>query len=158
MADYGGVAKVMPVFAAVLLISSLSSAGLPGLNGFAGEILCFFGTFTTRPVLAAISVSTVILSAAYLLNMYQRVMHGPARGEKTAGLRDLSFREGLIFVPIIVLMFWLGLAPGAWLRKMDASVDEYFKVLKAKARAAETLRDTDFKAVVVDLEDYRERP
>ncbi|MDH4198365.1 MAG: NADH-quinone oxidoreductase subunit M [Candidatus Aminicenantes bacterium] len=158
IADYGGVAKVMPVFAAVLLISSLSSAGLPGLNGFAGEILCFFGTFTTRPVLAAIAVSTVILSAAYLLNMYQKVMHGPVRGEKVVGLRDLSFREGLMFVPIIVLMFWLGLAPGAWLRKMDATVDEYFSVLKAKAKAAETLRDRDFKAAVVDLENFRERP
>jgi len=152
------VAKVMPVFAAVLIISALSSAGLPGLNGFAGEILCFFGTFTARPVLAAIAVSTVVLAAAYLLNMYQRVMHGPVRGEKTAGLRDLSPREVLIFVPLIVLMFWLGLAPGAWLRKMDASVAEYFSLLKAKTKAAETLRGRDFKAVRVDLEEYRERP
>jgi NADH-quinone oxidoreductase subunit M len=85
-------------------------------------------------------------------------MHGPWGGARTAGLRDLNARETLVFVPIIVLMFWLGLAPGAWLRKMDASVAEYFSVLKAKAKAAETLRDRDFRAVAVDLEEYRERP
>ncbi len=75
--DFGGVSRQMPVFSAFFLIAMLSSVGLPGLNGFVGEILCFFGIFKANQVLAILAVSTVILAAAYLLWMYQRVMHGP---------------------------------------------------------------------------------
>jgi len=120
--DYGGAAASMPVFAGLFLVSMLSSAGLPGLNGFAGEILCFFGIFTANKVLAALGVSTVILSAAYLLWLYRRVMLGPLKDPGDARLRDLGPRELTVLVPLIVLMVLMGLFPGTFLRKMDGSV------------------------------------
>jgi NADH-quinone oxidoreductase subunit M len=125
--DYGGVSRQMPVFSALFLIAALSSMGLPGLNGFVGEILCFFGIFAADKVLAALAVSTVILSAVYLLWLFRRVMHGPIQNEKIFGFKDMDSREKLYLVPIVVLMFWLGLFPGAILRKMDASVTQYLK-------------------------------
>ena len=110
--------------------------GLPGLNGFVGEILCFFGIFAANKVLAALAVSTVILSAAYLLWLFRRVMHGPIRNEKILGFKDMDLRERLYLVPIIVLMFWLGLFPGTILRKVDASVTQYLKSVKARVAVA----------------------
>ena len=132
--DYGGAADRMPVFAAIFLIAMLSSAGLPGLNGFVGEILCFFGIFASNKVLAALSVSTVILSAAYLLWLYRRVMHGPLR-DPDGLLRDVDRRELAVLVPIIVLIVFMGLFPGTILRKMDASVARYIESVRAKAPA-----------------------
>ena len=134
--DYGGVSRRMPVFSAVFLIAMLSSMGLPGLNGFVGEILCFFGIFAANKVLAALAVSTVILSAAYLLWLFRRVMHGPIRNEKILGFKDMDLRERLYLAPIIVLMFWLGLFPGTILRKVDASVTQYLKSVKARVAVA----------------------
>jgi NADH-quinone oxidoreductase subunit M len=130
--DYGGAAARMPVFAGLFLVSMLSSAGLPGLNGFVGEILCFFGIFGSNKVLAALGVSTVILSAAYLLWLYRRVMHGPLKDPQETRLRDLDRRELAYLIPIIVLMVFMGLFPGTILRKMDASVSRYLDAAKAK--------------------------
>jgi len=133
--DYGGVAGRMPVFAAIFLVAVLSSAGLPGLNGFVGEILCFFGIFTSNKVLAALGVSTVILSAAYLLWLYRRVMHGPLK-DPDGLLRDVDRRELATLVPIVVLIVLMGLFPGVILRKMDASVSRYIESVSTKAPAA----------------------
>jgi len=120
--DYGGVARQMPVFTAFFLICMLSSVGLPGLNGFVGEILCFFGIFKASRLLSILSISTIILSAAYLLWMYQRVMHGPITNQKILSFKDINKREIGYLVPIIILMFWMGIYPQTFLRKMDASV------------------------------------
>ncbi len=130
IADYGGAAARMPIFAGIFLVVMLSSAGLPGLNGFAGEILCFFGIFAANKVLAALSVTTVILSAAYLLWLYRRVLHGPIRDPGDARLRELDKRELAYLVPIIVLIIFMGLFPGVFLRKMDASVSRYLDAIK----------------------------
>jgi NADH-quinone oxidoreductase subunit M len=135
--DYGGVSRQMPVFSAVFLMAMLSSMGLPGLNGFIGEILCFFGIFAGHKVLAVLAVSTAILSAAYLLWLFRRVMHGPILNEKILGFKDMGGRERVCFIPIIVLMFWLGLFPGSLLRKMDASVAQYLKTVKVKSAVLE---------------------
>ena len=137
--DYGGAAARMPVFAGLFLVTMLSSAGLPGLNGFVGEILCFFGIFTADKVLAALAVSTVILAAAYLLWLYRRVMHGPLKDPQDGRLRDLDRRELAVLVPILVLIVLMGLFPGPILRKMDASVARYIEGLKTKPVAAMTL-------------------
>ncbi len=137
--DYGGTAARMPVFAGLFLVSMLSSAGLPGLNGFVGEILCFFGIFESNKILAALGVSTVILSAAYLLWLYRRVMHGPFKDPQDTRLHDLDRRELAVLIPIIVLMVFMGLFPGAILRKMDASVSHYLDAAKAKPAVASTL-------------------
>jgi NADH-quinone oxidoreductase subunit M len=120
--DYGGVSSRMPVFAAFFLVCLLSSVGLPGLNGFVGEILCLFGVFKSSRLMAILAVSTVILAAAYLLWMYQRVMHGPIVNEKIHSFKDLNKREIAFLVPIVVMMFWMGIFPQTFLRKMDASV------------------------------------
>ncbi len=132
--DFGGVSKQMPVFSAFFLIAMLSSIGLPGLNGFIGEITCFFGIFSSNRLLAILSISTVILAAAYLLWMFQRVMQGPITNEKILSYRDVNKREILYLVPIVVLMFWMGIYPQTFLRKMDASVSHYINRIKSKER------------------------
>jgi len=139
--DYGGTAARMPVFAGLFLVVMLSSAGLPGLNGFVGEILCFYGIFTADKVLAALSVSTVILAAAYLLWLYRRVMHGPLKDPQDGRLRDLDRRELAVLIPILVLIVFMGLFPGPVLRKMDASVARYIEGLKTKPAAAVTISE-----------------
>jgi NADH-quinone oxidoreductase subunit M len=135
IAAYGGAARRMPVFAAIFLVAMLSSAGLPGLNGFVGEVLCFYGIFGANKVLAGLSVSTVILSAAYLLWLYRRVMHGPAPDPDAADLRDVSGRELAYLVPVVVLIFVMGLFPGPVLRKMDASVSRYIGSVRGVTQA-----------------------
>ena len=120
--DYGGVSKQMPVFSAIFLICMLSSVGLPGLNGFIGEILCFFGIFKANKLLAILGVSTVILAAAYLLWMFQRVMQGPIKNEKILTFKDINKRELGYLIPIVIMIFWMGIFPKPFLRKMDSSV------------------------------------
>jgi NADH-quinone oxidoreductase subunit M len=134
IADFGGVSRKMPVFAGLFLIAVLSSIGLPGLNGFSGEILCFFGVFAANRMGAILAVTTVILAAAYLLGMFQRVCHGPVKNERVAGFKDLSIRELVVLVPLVVLMFWIGFFPGTILRKMDATVTRYVSLIKSREK------------------------
>jgi NADH-quinone oxidoreductase subunit M len=130
--DFGGVSKQMPVFAAFFLICMLSSVGLPGLNGFVGEILCLFGIFKANKLLAILGVTTVILAAAYLLWMFQRVMHGPITNDKINTFKDLDKREIAYLLPIVIMMFWMGIYPQPFLRKMDASVEKLINQIDQK--------------------------
>ncbi len=130
--DYGGVSKQMPVFSAFFLICMLSAVGLPGLNGFIGEILSIFGIFKSSHLLAILAVSTVILAAAYLLWMFQRVMQGPITNKKVLSFHDLNKREILQFIPIVIMMFWMGIYPKTFLRKMDVSVAHLLEQVKKK--------------------------
>jgi NADH-quinone oxidoreductase subunit M len=139
IADYGGTAARMPVFGGLFLVAALSSAGLPGLNGFVGEVLCFFGIFSANKVLAALGVSTVILAAAYLLWLYRRVMHGPVKDPADPKFRDLDRRELAVLVPLIVLMVLMGLFPGPVLRKMDAAVARSIETLRGRPAAVMNL-------------------
>ncbi|MBM3312830.1 MAG: NADH-quinone oxidoreductase subunit M, partial [Candidatus Aminicenantes bacterium] len=132
--DFGGVSRPMPVFAAFFLVALLSSVGLPGLNGFVGEVLCLYGAFAANKLWAILAVTTVILAAAYLLWMFRRVMHGPVVHENVRGFRDLNAREVALLVPVVVLMFWLGIHPSTFLRKMDASVAQYVTRVKDRTR------------------------
>lgn len=141
--DFGGVSKQMPVFAAFFLICLLSSVGLPGLNGFVGEIMCLFAIFKANHMWAILGVTTVIIAAAYLLWMFQRVMHGPITNEKVKSFPDMNKREILYLIPIIIMMFWMGVYPQTFLRKMDASVDNLLKVVeKKKTLFLETKKET----------------
>lgn len=124
IADYGGVAKIMPVFAAFFMIISLSSIGLPGLNGFVGEFLILLGSFKSALLAshayAAFAALGVIFSAVYLLWMYQRVMLGQVReGGLYHGhtLTDLTKREIATLVPIVIFVVWIGVYPGTFLSK-----------------------------------------
>jgi NADH-quinone oxidoreductase subunit M len=130
--DFGGVSKQMPVFAAFFLICMLSSVGLPGLNGFVGEILCLFGIFQANKLLAILAVTTVILAAAYLLWMFQRVMHGPITNDSVNNFKDLNKREIAYLLPIIIMMFWMGIYPQPFLRKMDASINKLVDQINQK--------------------------
>ena len=123
--DYGGLAKAMPGFSAVFMIVMLSSIGLPGLNGFVGEFLILFGSFRVYPCLAAAAVSGVILSAVYMLGMYQRVVFGPVRHDENRHLPDLSAREWAYMLPLLALIIFIGVYPTPFLKKMDAAVKTY---------------------------------
>jgi len=128
------VSKQMPVFSAFFMVTMLSSVGLPGLNGFVGEITCLFGIFASNRVYAILSVSTVILAAAYLLWMFQRVMHGPITNEKVLSFKDMNRREIAYFVPVVILMFWMGIYPGTFLKKIDSSVADYIVRIKSREK------------------------
>ncbi|MBF8255431.1 MAG: nuoM, partial [Anaerolineales bacterium] len=112
---FGGLWKVMPVYAALTLIVALSSMGLPGLNGFVGEFTILLGSFGSEalgsPWFAGLAVVGVILAAVYILFMFQKMFLGPVRHEVNLGLKDLNWREVVTLAPLIVLIFWIGLYP-----------------------------------------------
>ena len=119
---FGGIAKPMPVYAAMFGIVTMSSIGLPGLNGFVGEFLILLGSFSTHRTLTVLAATGVILSAAYMLWMFQRVMFGAVTNEKNRDLPDLSAREAAYMLPFLVFVFWVGFSPQTFLKKMTASV------------------------------------
>jgi NADH-quinone oxidoreductase subunit M len=122
MEDFGGLAKVVPIFATFLMIATLASVAVPGTNGFVGEFLILVGVFKTYPIFGVFAVSGMILGATYMLWMYQRVMFGPVDKEENKNIPDLNLREIVTMVPIAVLIFVMGIFPGYFMRKMDASV------------------------------------
>jgi NADH-quinone oxidoreductase subunit M len=122
IADYGGVAAQMPRFAAVFTIVMLSSVALPGTNGFVGEFLILLGAFRQSPWWAALAVGGVILSAVYLLWAYQQVMHGPLVAKQPERLTDMTSREVLVFAPLVVLIFAVGVYPKPLLDRSAATV------------------------------------
>jgi NADH-quinone oxidoreductase subunit M len=125
IADYGGLARVMPAFAAILTLVSLSSIGLPGTNGFVGEFLVLLGAFRTRPVAAAIATSGVVFAAAYLLWALQRIIYQKLDKPENEGLHDLAPREYAILAPILVMILWIGLYPKPFLHRIERSVNEF---------------------------------
>lgn len=123
--EYGGLFKVMPYFAFFFMIASLSSIGLPGLNGFVGEFLIFTGSFRVYPLLTAVCVSGVILSALYMLTAYEKLFYGPLSKKENASLKDLNTREWAYLLPLVIFMFYIGLYPAPFLTRVDKSVDSY---------------------------------
>ncbi|HJO39926.1 MAG: NADH-quinone oxidoreductase subunit M [Vicinamibacterales bacterium] len=122
ISEYGGLSKIMPVYAVVFLIMMMSSIGLPTLNGFIGEILILQGVFVVNKMWAAVAASGIVLGAAYMLWLYQRTMFGNVDNPKNESLPDLNMRELATFVPLIVLAVWIGLYPSPVLRRLDSSV------------------------------------
>jgi NADH-quinone oxidoreductase subunit M len=123
ISEFGGLKKVTPRLVAAFLIITLSSIGLPGLNGFVGEFLILLGAFRWDPRMAAFAATGVILSAAYMLWMFQRVNYGPVTKEENAVLPDLQPREWAIVVPIVALAILMGVLPNLFLRPIEPSVD-----------------------------------
>ena len=134
--EFGGLWKQVPLYGAVFMIVMLSSVGLPGLNGFVGEFLILLGAFSTHRWAAIIGTSGVLLGAVYMLWMYQRVMFGPLTNPKNENLKDLSPREILVFAPILVLLFVMGLYPQPFLSRMEPSVQAYLGRLQQKMAEA----------------------
>ena len=130
---YGGIARVMPLFATVLTIVALSSIGLPGTNGFVAEFLVMVGSFKTFPFLTTVSAIGVILAAAYLLWAIQRILLNPLDKPENAHLRDLNWREIGLLVPILAAIIWLGVYPAPVLRRMEASTTNFVRIVESRS-------------------------
>jgi NADH-quinone oxidoreductase subunit M len=122
ISEYGGLSKVMPVYAAVFLVMTMSSIGLPTLNGFIGEFLILQGVFVVSKVWAAFAASGVVLGAAYMLYLYQRTMFGKIENPKNERLLDMGQREFATFAPLLILAVWIGIYPAPFLRRLEKSV------------------------------------
>ena len=139
IADFGGLWKVIPVFSVIFLIVMLSSIGLPGTNGFIGEFLVLLGAFRHQPWWAVFAATGVILSACYMLWMFQRVVFGPVTHEANRTLPDLSMRERLVFAPLLLFIFWMGVAPQPFLDRMQPALDRVLQLTQARAAQSAAL-------------------
>lgn len=123
--EYGGIAKIMPAYATIFLIVTLSSIGVPSTNGFIGEFLILLGAFKVNKIAAVIAALGVILGAVYMLWMFQRVFYGKVTNPKNFNIPDLNLREFVYLLPLVVFIFWVGLFPNFFLNKMHKSVDHF---------------------------------
>ena len=146
IADFGGLTKRMPIFAVFFMIATLSSIGLPGMNGFVGEFLILVGTFKANVLYAVLATTGVILSACYMLWMFQRVMFNKLSNPENQKLKDLNKREWAILLPIVILIFWIGIYPKPLISRLDVSVnhlltqvDEKYKVTLDRIKKNETM-------------------
>src|SRR5215211_5421988 len=136
ISEYGGLSKVMPVYAAVFLLMTMSSIGLPTLNGFIGELLILQGVFVANKIWAAFAASGVVLGAAYMLYLYQRTMFGKIENVKNEHLADLSHREFATFAPLLILAVWMGIYPKPFIDRLQTSVDRVVVRINPEYRAA----------------------
>ncbi|SHF40172.1 NADH dehydrogenase subunit M [Fodinibius roseus] len=137
--DFGGIAKVLPVFAVMFMVATLASIGLPGLNGFIGEFLILNGAFHSEVIpqnaFVVFAALGVILAAVYMLWMYQRVMFGPLKHKVNEKLQDLNAREIGILVPLVILMFWIGIRPVDFTQYSEAQVNNLLQASEEKRMA-----------------------
>jgi NADH-quinone oxidoreductase subunit M len=131
--SYGGIARVVPMFATLLTFVSLSSIGLPGTNGFIGEFLVLLGAFRTTPILTLIATVVVILAAVYLLWAIQRILFNPLDKVENEHMPDLNRREVLLMAPLVALIIWLGVYPAPVLRRMEVSAEKFVRTVETRA-------------------------
>jgi NADH-quinone oxidoreductase subunit M len=122
IADYGGVANIMPYFAAFFMVFTMASVGLPATSGFVGEMLVIVGTYQAATWAAIGAATGLVLGAAYMLTLYRRVMFGEATNPEVAKMSDVSVREWIIFVPMIVMVLWLGIHPTSMTRSVSPTI------------------------------------
>jgi NADH-quinone oxidoreductase subunit M len=143
LSEFGGLAKVMPNYALIFLIVTMSSVGLPATNGFVGEFMILAGTFMSEhlgrngPIAATIAATGVILAAVYMLHAVLKMFWGPLTNPENEGLPDLTRRELIALVPLVILIFAIGLFPSFMLRDMQASADRFKVEYTAKLRASD---------------------
>ena len=143
MDEFGGLWKVMPVYAVLTLIVSLSSMGLPGLNGFVGEFTILLGAWGAgqaggslgSPLFAAFAALGVILAAVYMLFMFQKLFLGPVTKKKNEKLKDLDLRELAILIPLLILIFWIGLYPKPFFDLIGPSVNQLLSTVQGASLA-----------------------
>ena len=154
MADFGGIAKSVPILSFFMIFTVLASAGLPGLNGFVGEFLILIGAFKSTvlnsPILVAVATTGVILSAIYLLYMVYETFWGKITDEKNSRMPDLNMREIGLLVPLFLLMIIMGLAPGPFLRKSEPAVRDLLQRVEVK-RIAVIMMEADRKGLATDF-------
>jgi len=136
---FGGLWKIMPLYCAFTLIVTLSSMGLPGLNGFVGEFTILLGAFGSEAIgsawYAGLAAAGVILAAVYMLIMFQKMFLGPLEKEENKKLKDLSWREIVTHVPLLIFIFWIGLYPKPFFALMSPAVDNLVAVIQTAAMA-----------------------
>ena len=132
---YGGIARVVPMFAALLTFVSLSSIGLPGTNGFIGEFLVLIGSFKTVPIYTVIATTAVIFAAAYLLWAIQRILFNALDKSENEHVSDINLRELAIMVPLVAAIVWLGVYPAPVLRRMQTSAERFVNTVQGRSSA-----------------------
>ena len=140
---YGGIARVVPMFAALLTFVSLSSIGLPGTNGFVGEFLVLLGSFKTAPIYTFIATTAVIFAAAYLLWAIQRILFNPLDKPENANIPDLNGRELVIMAPLVAAIIWLGVYPAPMLQRMEQAAERFVTVVQTRASQAVAIAPRD---------------
>ncbi|HEX6589537.1 MAG TPA: NADH-quinone oxidoreductase subunit M [Longimicrobiales bacterium] len=138
IADFGGLAAVMPMFATIFVLTALASIGLPGTSGFVGEFLALIGTFQTHPWIALFATTGVIFAAYYMLPMVQRILFGPVDRDENRDLHDLTRRELAVLAPLVGLMIWMGVYPKPFLDRTSASVQALIEHVEARRLAGAT--------------------
>ena len=158
ISEYGGLSKVMPAYATIFLIMTMSSIGLPALNGFIGELLILQGVFVaSHPFLgggkiwAAFAASGVVLGAAYMLWLYQRTMFGKIENPKNERLLDLNMREYATYAPLLILAVWIGLYPKPFLDRIKTSVDRVVARVDPQYRAVPAVATVETPAAAVPV-------
>jgi len=146
ISEYGGISNVMPVYATITMIMFLSSMGLPLLNGFVGEFTILQGTFMENWKWAAWAVPGVILAAAYLLWLYQRVFFGSVTNPKNEKLHDLTPREIATFVPLIIMALWIGIYPKPFFQILEQPSIQIARTVREGARTPNVLASTPANA------------
>ncbi len=139
ISEYGGIAKIVPIYAFALLFASLSSVGLPGLNGFIGEFLILLGSFKSTVLnniwFTVFAASGVIFAAVYLLWMYQRVAFGEVKNPSMNDLKDMTKREMLVLIPIFVFVVWIGIYPSTFLKVSEKTVSNILEHVETPQKA-----------------------
>jgi NADH-quinone oxidoreductase subunit M len=136
IAEFGGLWKVIPAFSALFLVVTLSSLGLPGLNGFVGEFLVLVGAFQVNRTLAAVATTGIIFAAVYLLWMYQRVVFGDVTHDENRRLTDLTPREWALLVPVLLFIVWIGVAPAVFTGKTESTIAALLAEVQSKSSLA----------------------
>ncbi len=139
ISDYGGLVHRMPVYGLTFMLFMLASVGLPGTGGFIGEFLILLGAFKAAPWVAALTATGVVLSAAYMLYLYRRVIFGKLTRESLQKISDMSRREVLVFAPLIVLVLWMGIYPPSFLDVMHVSVTNLIEHMETARAGADAL-------------------
>jgi len=137
---FGGIAKVVPMLAAVLTVVSLSSIGLPATNGFVGEFLVLIGVFRSYPLAALVASTGVIIAAMYLLPALQRVIYNPLDKPANEKLPDLSPRELAVLVPLIACILWIGVYPQPILRRIEPASRQLIQTVRLNAASFSAAR------------------
>jgi NADH-quinone oxidoreductase subunit M len=138
ISEFGGLKAVMPWYAALFLMISLSSIAVPGFNGFVGEFLILIGSWPFSHWMVVVAAVGVILAAGYVLWMVKRVFHGEVTNPKNQGLPDLSAREATVLVPLVALAVFMGVASPLFTRRIEPSADALVRQVKAHVQAVAT--------------------
>lgn len=157
--DFGGLSKQMPIFATIFMIVTFSSVGLPGTNGFVGEFLILLGAFESQlRWWTIVATSGVILSAVYMLWVFQRVMFGELDNPKNQKLLDLNAREITIMVPLIVMIFFMGLYPKPFIDKMDPAIKKLVAQVRVSSVNAQVIPGANQMQIPAGHEEMKQMP